>query len=163
VYAALLMAASLLLGRELLQIVGVSPPAVLGAGGIVVMGLGFRMLITGKTSLPNGGTHVPDQAATRDHGLVPLAFPGVCGPGARGVLTSGSSYIQNLGSAGRAMIGYGVALAGIATVCILAYLILLLSRRIATWLGPGGLDGMCRFLGMLLIVIGVQLMADGVS
>jgi small neutral amino acid transporter SnatA (MarC family) len=59
--------------------------------------------------------------------------------------------------------GYGIALSGIATVCALAWLILLASGRIAGWLGEDGLDAMCRFLGMLLIVIGVQLLADGVS
>jgi multiple antibiotic resistance protein len=159
VFAGLLMAGSLLLGRVLLRLVGVSAPAVLGAGGLIVVGLGFRMLITGKAGLPAEERSRTDH----DYSLIPLAFPGVCGPGAIAALISGSAYIQRLGSPKQVLVGYGVALAGITTVCIAAWIILRLSGPIARWLGRDGLDAMCRFLGMLLIVIGVQLLADGVS
>ena len=159
VYAGLLMAGALLTGRVLLRLVGVSAPAVLAAGGLIVVGLGFRMLITGKAGLPAG-----EQArADHDCSLIPLAFPGVCGPGAIAALISGSAYIQRLGSPEQVLVGYGVALAGITTVCIAAWIILRLSGRIARSLGSNGLDALCRFLGLLLIVIGVQLLADGVS
>lgn len=159
IYAAVLRAASLLIGRVLLRLVGVSAPAVLAAGGLIVLALGFRALITGKAGLP---TEKPTRSE-HQYALIPLAFPGVCGPGAIAALISASAYIQRLGEPGQVMVGYAIALAGIVTVCAAAWLILRLSGRISRRLGPDGLDAMCRFLGMLLIVIGVQLLADGTT
>jgi multiple antibiotic resistance protein len=152
------MAGSLLLGRVLLRVFGVSSDAVMVAGGLVVLVLGFPMLLTGKVRFHGEGPLNPD----RDHALIPLAFPGICGPAAMAALISVTSYVQTLDTQTMRLIGYGVVLAAIAVVCAVGWVILLLSGRIARRLGRDGIEAVCRFMGLLMIVIGVQLLADGV-
>jgi multiple antibiotic resistance protein len=157
-YAGLFMASSLLLGRVLLRVFGVSSDAVMVAGGLVVLALGFPMLMTGKVKFHDGHVKNP----RKDHSLIPLAFPGICGPAAMAALISGTSYIQALDTPAKQFAGYVFVLGAIVVVCTAAWVILRFSGTIASRLGPEGLEGLCRFMGLLLIVIGVQLLADGV-
>lgn len=158
-YAGILMAVSLLLGNVLLRIFGASPDAVLTAGGLVVLALGFPMLMTGRVKFD--AEQVADK--TKDFALIPLAFPGVCGPGAMAALISGASYIQNLPDPQQRIRGYAVVLAAIVSVCFAAWLILRYSAAIARWLGPTGMNALVRFMGLLLIIIAVQFLADGIT
>lgn len=157
-YAAILMAGSLLLGQVLLRVFSVSADAVLVAGGLIVLALGFPMLMTGKVKFHSENLG----KRNKDHSLIPLAFPGICGPAAMAALISAASYIQALDSQRMQLIGYGFVLAAIVVVCFAAWVILKLSGPIAARLGPDGLEAVARFTALLLIVIGVQLLADGV-
>lgn len=158
-FAGAIMLASFLLGDGLLRVVKVSLPAVLVAGGLVVIVLGFTMLLTGKLSFHTD--HAAEEG--RDQSLIPLGFPGVCGPGVIAALISASPVIRTLETTSMQVAGYLVVCAAIILVCLAAWTILRMSGAIERRLGPDGIEAMCRLMGLLLILIGVQCVANGVT
>jgi multiple antibiotic resistance protein len=104
-----------LVGRELLQLLGINLGAFGVVGGIVVALMGFEMLYGGSMSKTQGGDEVaaetPEEA--EEDGLVmPLAVPLMAGPGAITTVITMSAIADD----GSTLLA---ALAGVAIVSVL--------------------------------------------
>lgn len=157
--AGVIMFVSLLLGGVLLEFFGISISALRIAGGLIVAYLGFHMLFPGRATASAGAAK---PWGNEDYTLIPLAFPNLTGAGSIAVIMGFSTKIATLPGWMDKGIGYVVVTAAILSVAWLSLLILQASSRVARWLNPHGMDALTRFMGLLLVCIGVQFVADGV-
>ncbi|MEI6560637.1 MAG: MarC family NAAT transporter [Verrucomicrobiota bacterium] len=157
--AIVIMLVSLLLGGVLLEFFGISISALRIAGGLIVAYLGFHMLFPGQSSAPVKNPHA---AGKTDYTLIPLAFPSLTGAGSIAVIMGFSTKITTLPNWGEKATGYAVVALAILSVAWLSLLILRASMRVARWLNPHGMDALTRFMGLVLVCIGVQFVADGI-
>lgn len=77
----LILTVTALVGRELLQLLGINLGAFGVVGGLIVAAMGFEMLY-GGTSSRTQGTREAEETPTQEDGLIlPLAVPLMAGPG----------------------------------------------------------------------------------
>lgn len=147
-----------LVGKELLDVMGINLGAFGFIGGLVVALMGFEMLMGGEPSRAQGGKAAHEEPQAESFAgsvLVPYAIPFVAGPGAiTMVITIASSTGEAWGGTVAALIGVAVAVALLPVGHLLIANHLKLSERtmsIAT-----------RFGGLIIATIGAQLMLSGI-
>jgi len=154
-YMFCILAVFLVAGGLIMQFLGISIPGLRVAGGLVIAGVGFRMLF-----LPQPSTAYAESAPRHDISFTPLAIPSLAGPGSIAVVIGMStSAVQ----AGRdALLRHGMIVVGIALTAVVCYFVLRAATRLARFLGPAGMSGMTGIMGFLLVCIGVQFVINGV-
>lgn len=148
-------------GALVLEFFSISLAALRVAGGMIIAFLGFRLLFE------NEDAHHPDPGVPpprrRDPSLVPLAIPTLSGPGSMSVVITGFTQIAAAPTLGDQVQGYLTAVLVILTVCLSAYLTLRASRRVLALLGDDGIASLKGIMGFLLVCIGVQFVATGIT
>jgi multiple antibiotic resistance protein len=81
VTVAVILYTSAVVGRELLELLGINLGAFGIAGGLVLTAMGFEML-TGHNSRAQGGDDVYEEPEEDDGYIVPFSTPFIAGPGA---------------------------------------------------------------------------------
>jgi multiple antibiotic resistance protein len=134
-------------GAFVFRLFGITIDAFRIGGGLVFLMIGLPML---------RGSHGSARAALAgpDPSVVPLGVPIITGPGAI------TTVMVLMGQSTSAW--HGAALI-VATVLVLlaTCAILLVSPAILRRVGPTGLELLTRVMGLIVVVIGVQLMLDG--
>jgi multiple antibiotic resistance protein len=147
-----ILAVFLVSGRAILQFFGISLDVLRIAGGLLVSHSAWEM-VTSKPRLMD----TEQKAGTEkdDISFTPMATPLIAGPGSIGVIIGLSArmgqWSDYLGCA------IGIALFG----CVL-YVCLVLGESVLSILGQNGLGALNRVLGLFILAIAVQLIADGV-
>ena len=162
IFSAIMMETTLLVGSAILAFFNISVPALRIAGGLVVAFLGYRMLFPDHAA-ETGGGRAESKGSRQDYSLIPLAFPSLCGAGTMALLISYSSTI----GAGDIPLpvkfaAHGAGLLAIVTVALLAAWLLHSSTTVAKRLGETGMEAITRIMGLLMVCIGVQFIANGV-
>jgi len=134
-------------GRQLLDYLHISLPALQGAGGLLLLLVALELL-TGKEAEP---------AATRDVNvaMVPLGTPLLAGPGA---IVAIMVFVEDVDAAPTLV----AVVAGIVGVHVVLWLSMRYSVVILRLLGESGVTLVTRISGLLLSAIAVQLVADAV-
>lgn len=152
----LILAGSALVGRELLELLGINLDAFSVVGGLVIATMGAEMLAGGQTSRAQGDKDRSQGPGEDDGLIVPLSIPLIAGPGAivtaitiTAVDESGSGLVAALSGA------LAVALVTFASMQWLGGAISRLSARATSLL--------LRFGGLLLTTIGVQMLLGGLK
>ena len=144
-----------LIGRELLQLLGINLGAFGVVGGFIVALMGFEMLYGGVSSKTQGTVEVAAEN-TDDEGLImPLAVPLMAGPGAITTVITVSSFKDD-GST------LGAAVVGVVVVSVLIFLSFAFLADLIAGLKPATTAMMARIGGMLLATIGTQLTLGGI-
>src|SRR3954451_5526025 len=143
--AVAVIAAFALFGQQILRYLGITVPALQGAGGLLLILVALELL-TGKQDRPED---VPDVNVA----LVPLGTPLLAGPGA---IVATIVFVRRAHGAGDAW----AIVAGIAAVHIVLYLALRFANVILRVIREGGVLLTTRISGLLLSAIAVQLVAD---
>ena len=160
-YASMILIGALLVGSLVIEFFGISLEALRIAGGLVISIIGLRMLFPGPEAStihdPLGGKGAMDIA------LIPLAMPSLSGPGSIALVITESTKLFAVSGIASKALGIGAAIASIVTVGVISWLVLRSSNRIATLLGDHGIESIKRFMGFLLICIGVQYIASGIQ
>src|SRR6476646_4960780 len=138
------IAAFALFGQQILRYLGISVPALQGAGGLLLV-LVALALLTGKQE-------DPEDAPTVNVALVPLGTPLLAGPGA---IVATIVFVRGAHGAGDAW----AIVAGIAAVHVVLYLALRFANVILRVIREGGVLLVTRISGLLLSAIAVQLIA----
>lgn len=138
-------------GRWVLHTFGISFPAFRAAGGLVILLMGLEMLGGSPTHVQ----HEQGPAAADDAILVPLAMPLIAGPGA--ITTVITLTTQTGGWRGQAN-----ALAAVAVTAAVLYLSLRSAERLAARVSARGQRIFLRFMGLVLVSVGAQLLLTGV-
>jgi multiple antibiotic resistance protein len=145
VVAILVIAAFALFGQQILRYLGITVPALQGAGGLLLVLVALELL-TGKQEAPED---VPDVNVA----LVPLGTPLLAGPGA---IVATIVFVRGVHGAGD---GLAIA-AGIVAVHIVLYLALRFAGVILRLIRESGVLLVTRISGLLLSAIAIQLVAD---
>ena len=134
-------------GQQILEYLGISLPALQGAGGLLLLLVALELL-TGKEEAPTASSDV-------NVALVPLGTPLLAGPGA---IVATMVLSRNVGDLPEFL---AVAL-GVVLVHVAMWLAMRFSLPILRVLREGGVVLVSRIAGLLLSAIAVQLVADAV-
>lgn len=139
-----------LLGKGIFHVFGITLPALKITGGALVFLVGYHML-NGKSS----SLHSTDHDDTRDIAVSPLAVPLLAGPG---TIATAMNY-----SASGGFTGLVTTVAMFAILCLITFVCFIFSARILSLIGKSGLDIVTRLMGLILAVIGVQMLIGGIT
>jgi len=146
-----------ILGNFILDLFGITLPALRTAGGILLMLIAIDMVFarhsgaTGTTSEENAESRKRD-----DISVFPLALPLLAGPGS-------ISAVILLTTGAQTEMDYWLVLGGLVTILALAWVTLLLAIPIQRILGLTGLAVVSRVVGILLAALSVQFIFDGIK
>lgn len=146
------------IGKVIFELFGITLPALKVAGGVLVFMIGFHML-HGKHSAmhrPVTDESSPDADEDRSPGVAvsPLALPILAGPG---TLATAMNF-----SAGGGLGKITVTICAFAVLCLITLGSFLLGERLTKLLGPSGLQIVTQLMGLIMTVIGAQMLIEGV-
>ena len=145
------------LGNAILDIFGITIPALRTAGGILLLLIAIDMVFARHS----GGTGTTDEEEvearqSHDISVFPLAMPLMAGPGA-------ISAVILLTTGARSDVEFWLVLAAIVVILALCWLTLLIAIPIQRLLGLTGLSVVSRIVGILLAALAVQFVFDGIQ
>jgi multiple antibiotic resistance protein len=158
----LLLIASALIGAYVLDLFGLSIPAVQVAGGVMVCGIAWSLLNSPNSPPPiqriGAGGATPDDLSER--AFYPMTMPLTVGPGSISVaLTLGANPPAGI----RALLATALAhVIGIFIVALGVYLCYCYADRILQKLGATGTSVVVRLSAFILLCIGVQIGWNGI-
>ncbi len=146
-----------LVGRRLLEYLGITLPAFTIAGGILLFLIAIDMLFARKTGVKRTDEEEREAAATENPAVFPLAVPMIAGPGTIATVLLLESLTHGY-PARIAVLALAFAAALVATwLCMTAATTLL---RI---IGKTGIHVITRLLGIILAALAVQFVINGLA
>ncbi|UBF29224.1 MarC family protein [Kovacikia minuta CCNUW1] len=158
IISGIILLSFIVLGQFLLDELGISLPAFMIAGGIILLIIGLKMVLEDEpekqlmTTQPS-----PDEAATHDVAVFPLAMPFIAGPGAIMavvLLTDNDKFTVS-----EQIVTAGVLLG----ILVLTYLILLTSEWMQQILGNTGVNVVTRVMGLIVASLAVETLLEGIN
>src|SRR5579864_8749143 len=146
-----------LVGRYVLQYLGITPPAFSIAGGILLMLIAIDMLFARPSRAKRDPEAELDSADTEGVAVFPLAIPMISGPGTIATVL----LLVNIadGNRGRLLIiyvAYGLAL-------VVTWLCMRGAEFVFRGLGKTGVSVLTRLLGIILAALAVQFILNGLK
>lgn len=148
----LILTGAVFIGRMVLEMFGISFAAFRVGGGLVVTLTGLDMLRSGHGAEPNEAV----AASAAEHLIVPVAMPLIAGPG---TIITAMTMAARAADAGRP----SVMLVAVAVVAVFVWLVLALSSWVQQRIGARGQAIVARFMGLVLVAIGAQLVLSGIA
>ncbi len=145
------------LGNQILDLFGITIPALRTGGGILLMLIAIDMVFARHS----GGTGTTDDedieaAARQDISVFPLAMPLLAGPGS-------ISAVILLTTGAKTDAEFWAVLAALLSILLITWVTLLLAIPIQRLLGLTGLSVVSRVVGILLAALAVQFIFDGIK
>lgn len=154
----IVIAASALLGLQILEFFGISLASFQVGGGMLLLTSALSMLNAQPAEARANADEVQDAEAKAAVGasiaVVPLAIPLLTGPATMSTVVIYAEKAKTLLQLG-SLVGYGVVIA-LATVLCFS-----MSAPIARVLGKTGINVMTRLMGLILAALAVEVMTDG--
>jgi multiple antibiotic resistance protein len=146
-----------LLGKMIFSLFGISLPAFRITGGVLVALIGYQMLHGEQSSVhqPTATDQKNSVDAALSIAVTPLAIPILGGPGT--IATA-----MNYASTGT-LSDMIITITAFAALCLITYGFFIFGQRLTAFLGSGGLNVITRLMGLILAVIGVQMLIDGIN
>lgn len=150
-------------GMEILELFGISISAFQAAGGLIVLGIGTKMLAGEENAshTTKGGKAALEsldekEDAVSDKLIVPLAMPILGGPGSiTTVVTVAAAFPSLEGKIGTA--------AGTAALVATMFVCFSLSGVLSRYLNAHAQEILLRFMGLILVAIGMDMILGGVE
>jgi multiple antibiotic resistance protein len=152
------IAASALLGLQILEFFGITLASFQVGGGMLLLTSSLAMLNAQPAEVKSAQADMneAEMAARTSIAVVPLAIPLLTGPATMSAVViyaeKAKTFLQ-LGS----LVGYGVIIALATFACFS------LAQPIARILGKTGINVMTRLMGLILAALAVEVMADGLT
>ena len=154
------IAASALLGLQILEFFGISLASFQVGGGMLLLTSALSMLNAQPAEARANADEVQNAEARAAVGasiaVVPLTIPLLTGPATISTMVIYAEKTRHLWEQA-VLVGYGVVI-GLAT-----YVTFSASGRIAKVLGRTGINVMTRLMGLILAAMAVELLADGLT
>lgn len=146
-----------ILGREIFAAFGITLPAFRIAGGVLVGLVGFHLLQGQESSVhtPSADDNERSRDAALGIAITPLAMPILAGPG---TIATAMNF-----TADATLPEVVRTLSALALVCILTWLAFLSSDSLVKFLGQNAIKVVTRLMGLILAVVGVQMLIAGVA
>ncbi len=138
-----------ILGKTIFHLFGITLPALRITGGILVFIIGYHMLHGEASSL-----HKPGEESGSDIAISPLAVPLLAGPG---TIATAMNYAASGG-----WLKIITTIAVFAVLCVVTFIFFMSARRIVALIGRSGLSIVTRLMGLILAIIGTQMLIAGV-
>jgi len=156
--AFIVIAASALLGLQILEFFGISLASFQVGGGMLLLTAALSMLNAQPAEARANADEVQDAEAKAAVGasiaVVPLAIPLLTGPATMSTVVIYAEKAKNFTQLGT-LVGYGLVI-GLATALCFS-----LAGPIARILGKTGINVMTRLMGLILAALAVEVMTDG--
>ncbi|MFT8703922.1 MarC family protein [Bifidobacterium aquikefiricola] len=149
----IILVAFAVLGSLILNVFGLSLPAMQIAGGFVVANSGLGMLSPKQQLSQEENDHAKIK---KDISFTPMALPLVAGPGAIGEVIGLSARYPSLE-------GHVALILAIVFLAVIIGALLMWGTPIVDRLGPTGIGALVRVIGFLILCIGVELMIHGIT
>lgn len=163
-YGFVILIVSLLVGSEILAALGVQLFVVQLAGGLVVAITGWSLLNQSEES--SGKAEPATLEDALEHAFFPLTLPLTIGPGCISIAITLGAHLRHTAGVGFDH-GYPrrflAALAAMVLMCIAVYICYANADRLVRALGKSGTNILMRLSAFILVVIGVQIMWNGLS
>jgi len=143
-------------GSLIFKMFGITLPAFKIAGGIILLQIGLDMLQARQSGTKVSPEEAQEGATKEDASIIPLGMPMLAGPGA-------ISTVMVLVGESHAIWQYGVIYATIIFTSLVSYLVLVGASRVQGFLGETGIRIMMRLMGLLLVALAVQFVANGLT
>ena len=148
------IAASALLGLQILDFFGISLASFQVGGGMLLLTSALSMLNAQPAEAKTNEREVSDASARASIAVVPLTIPLLTGPATMSTVViyadQAKTFFQHA-----ALVGYGVVIALATAICFT------LAEPIARFLGQTGINVMTRLMGLILAALSVEVMATG--
>lgn len=144
-------------GNVIFSIFGITLHAFRIAGGLLVFLVGFHML-QGEQSVIQQPSTKDEKAsldAELDVAISPLAVPILAGPGTIATAVNFST--------GGGIGSFVVTAAAFFVLCVISYLFFVSGERFVRYIGDNGIKVITRLMGMILAVIGTQMVIQGIQ
>lgn len=140
-----------LAGHFLLNFFGVSFTALRIAGGVLVALIGYEMLQGKQSSFSesSGNSHQEEGSIS----VTPLGTPLLAGPGV--IITAMNFSAGSNANLVSTIVAFGA-------LCIITYFVFISGEKIKKMLGADALKVITRMMGLILVVIGTQMLLEGV-
>ena len=152
------IAASALLGLQILEFFGISLASFQVGGGMLLLTSAMSMLNAQPAEARANADEVQDAEARALVGasiaVVPLAIPLLTGPATMSTVVIYAEKAKTLLQLGT-LVGYGVVIALATALCFS------MAGPIARVMGKTGINVMTRLMGLILAALAVEVMADG--
>jgi multiple antibiotic resistance protein len=145
-------------GKMIFTLFGITLPAFRVTGGILVALVGFHMLQGGEhSSIQHPSEEDKNQSAEAalSVAITPLAMPILAGPGT--IATA-----MNYASAGT-VTEFVVTVSAFLILCAITYVFFVSGQRLVSYIGANGMKVITRLMGLILAVIGVQMLIQGIG
>ena len=151
---AIILCAFALAGSLIFRLFGITLPAFKIAGGIILLQIGVDMLQAKQSGQRSTPEETQEGTAKEDASIIPLGMPMLAGPGA-------ISTVMVLIGESHTMWRRGIVYAAIISTSFAAYLVLAGASRVRRYLGETGIRILMRLMGLLLVALAVQFIANG--
>lgn len=144
------------LGKAIFELFGITLPALRITGGVLIFLVGYHML-EGKPSKlhhPGEGSADNDSSQGANVAISPLAIPILAGPG---TIATALNY-----SATGSLAEGAVTIAAFSVLCLITLAAFLSGDRLIKLLGASGMDVITRLMGLILAVVGTQMLIEGI-
>ena len=143
-------------GKVIFELFGLTLPAFQITGGLLVFLIGFHMLQGNHSSVqhPSEEDKKKSMEAALDVAVSPLAMPILAGPG---TIAAAMNF-----SAGGGLMEMVVTITMFALLCVVTYLFFVFGEKFVTYIGASALGVITRMMGLIIAVIGTQMVIEGV-
>ena len=139
-----------ILGKSIFHLFGITLPALRITGGVLVFIIGYHMLQGANSTL-----HTAQESDGSDVAVSPMAVPLLAGPG---TIATAMNY-----SAAGGWMDISITILMFAALCIVTFFCFIFSSKILRAIGDSGLGIVTRLMGLILAVIGVQMLIGGIK
>lgn len=154
--AFLVMVLAAVAGPMILRFFGITTHAFQIAGGILLFSIGWDMLNARRSRVKTTEEEETEGASREEIGIIPLGFPSLVGPGTITTVITLQSQAET--------VAHSISiLVAILLVTLIAWATLGGAPFLTRKLGHTGMNVFTRIMGLLLTVIGAQLIINGVT
>ncbi|HCS26386.1 MAG TPA: antibiotic resistance protein MarC [Spongiibacteraceae bacterium] len=147
-----------LIGRFMLDSLGISLAALRAAGGILLLLIGIDMVFARHSGATTTTTDETDEAIEKhDVAVFPLATPLIAGPGAIGAT------LLLMAEAHGDLLHQAIILSSLTVIVGLTLISMLMAGEINRFLGVTGMQVITRIFGIILSALAVQFLFDGIA
>ncbi len=145
-----------LFGKMIFEMFGISLPAFRITGGILVFLIGYHMLQGAPSAMhhPSDGDQARSLEVELSVAVSPLAMPILAGPGTIATAMNFSS--------GEGVLPIATTVLAFALLCIITYYFFIYGQKLITYIGDSAVNVVTRMMGLILAVIGIQMLVDGI-
>lgn len=143
-----------LFGHIIFKLFNITLPSFQIAGGIIVFFIGYDLL-KGKPANARKSELKDSSAIYEDMAISPLGTPLLAGPG---TITAAMNFVGE----GKSFLITILVIIVFAAVCLITYLMFVLSKKIADKLKPSLIKTISRIMGLILAVIAVEMLIQGI-
>ncbi len=143
-------------GRQIFSIFGITLPAFRIAGGLMIGAIGYNMLQGEASSMhqPSKEDAAQSNKAALDIAITPLGIPVLAGPG---TIATAMNF-----AAESTLMEITRVLSAFALMCIITFGAFMAGQSLTKLLGQNGIKVISRLMGLILAVIGVQMVIEGI-